>query len=214
MRRFLSSLLDWIYKKKCYCCSSSKEAVTLCSKCYAALEFNPPHASRIIDGADVYIAGVYEKNMQKIIRGLKYHKKRDLAFYQAKFMYEYFQTLEIPGSFQVVPVPLHKSRQRQRHYNHMILVAEEFCKLTGFEPNFNLIKRVKNTKPQYKLTRKERMKNLENAFEVDKEKLLPYPVLIIDDICTSGATFESMIIELKKYGINDIKCFAASSPCS
>ena len=212
MKNFLCSLLDWIYKKKCYCCSSSQESIPLCSHCYNELEFNPPQVARILNGADVYIAGMYEKNLQKIIRGLKYHKKRDLAYYQAKFMYEYFQTLDIRETFQVVPVPLHKKRQKQRHYNHMELVAEEFCKLTGFQPNFKLIKRIKHTKPQYKLTRKERLENLENAFEVDTTNLLPYPILLIDDICTSGATFESMINEFHKNGINNIKCFATTSP--
>ena len=212
MKNFLCSLLDWIYKKKCYCCSSSQESVPLCSHCYNELEFNPPQVARILNGTDVYIAGMYEKNLQKIIRGLKYHKKRDLAYYQAKFMYEYFQTLDIRETFQVVPVPLHKKRQKQRHYNHMELVAEEFCKLTGFQPNFKLIKRIKHTKPQYKLTRKERLENLENAFEVDTANLLPYPILLIDDICTSGATFESMINEFHKNGINNIKCFATTSP--
>ena len=32
----------------------------------------------------------YSKELQKLIRGLKYHKQRDLAYFQAKFMYEYF----------------------------------------------------------------------------------------------------------------------------
>ena len=94
----------------------------------------------------------------------------------------------------------------------MELVAEEFCRLSGFTPNFELIKRIKDTKPQYKLSRKERMKNLENAFEVDKTKLLPLPVLLIDDICTTGATFEEMIAALKKEGIENIICLASSNP--
>lgn len=214
MKKFFTELLDWIYKKKCYCCSSSRECVPVCSSCYDSLDFNPPRADRIIDGVDIFIAGIYDKNLQKIIRGLKYHNKKDLAYYQAKFMYDYFQLLGFSGMFQVVPVPLHKKRQKQRHYNHMELVAAEFCRLSGLEPNFGLIKRIKHTKPQYKLTKKERMQNLADAFEVDKEKLLPYPVLLMDDICTSGATFESMIQELKKNGIENIKCFATTSPYS
>lgn len=213
MKNFLIELLDWIYKKKCYCCSSSKEAVPICSKCYNELEFNSPQPDRILDGVDIFVAGIYEKNLQKIIRGLKYHNKKDLAYYQAKFMYDYWKILDIKGQFQVVPVPLHQTRQKQRHYNHMELVAQEFCKFTGFIPNFTLINRVKHTKPQYKLSRNERMKNSENAFQVDKKNLLTYPILIIDDICTSGATFESIIAELKKNKIqNTIKCFATTSP--
>ena len=60
-----------------------------------------------------------------------------------------------------------------------------------------LIKRIKDTKPQYKLTRKERLVNLAEAYEVYKSKDLGMPVLILDDICTTGTTFEEMIKCLK-----------------
>ena len=127
-------------------------------------------------------------------------------------MYEYFVQLGLDKDFQVIPVPLHKNRIKKRKYNHMELVAEEFCKMSGFTPNFELIKRVKDTKPQYKLSRQERMKNLANAFVVNKEKDLGMPILILDDICTTGSTFEEMISALKKEGISDITCLASSSP--
>ena len=94
----------------------------------------------------------------------------------------------------------------------MELVAEEFCRLSGFTPNYELITRIKDTRPQYKLSRKERMQNLANAFEVDKTKYLSLPVLLIDDICTTGSTFEEMINELKKSGIDNIVCLAATTP--
>ena len=94
----------------------------------------------------------------------------------------------------------------------MELVAEEFCKLTGYVQNFELIKRIKDTKPQYKLSRQERMKNLNGAFEVNKDKDLCLPILLIDDICTTGSTFEEMITALKKEGITDIVCLASSNP--
>ena len=212
MKNMVLGLLDWIYKRRCYCCSSSKESLPLCSKCYNELDFNPPMVDRIISGVNVYIAGSYDKNMQKIIRGIKYHNKKELAYYQAKFMYEYFKMLDINTQFQVIPVPLHKDRQRKRHYNHMELVAKEFCEMTSFIPNFELIKRIKNTKPQYKLSKAERIKNLENAFEINSSKLLNNPILLIDDICTSGTTFESIIKEFHKHNINNITCFATTSP--
>ena len=212
MKTFLKNLLDWIYKRRCYCCSSSKESLPLCSKCYNELDFNPPMVDRIISGVNVYVAGSYDKNMQKIIRGLKYHNQKELAHYLAKFLYEYWEKLEDERKFQVVAVPLHVNRIKKRKYNHMELVVEEFCKMTKLTPNFELIKRIKDTKPQYKLTRKERLVNLAEAFEVDKSKDLGLPVLILDDICTTGSTFEEMIKCLKNCGINEIVCMASSSP--
>ena len=212
MKNLLFSLLDLLYKKRCYICKSSKYSQKICPKCYDELEFSSINAMRIINSVNIYSCSIYEKNMQKIIRGLKYHNQKELAFYVAKFMYEYFCKLGVNKDFQVIPTPLHKNRLKQRKYNHMDLVVEEFCKLSGFVPNYELITRIKDTKPQYKLTRQERLKNLFNAFALDKSKLLDKPILILDDICTTGATFEEMINLLKDNNINDITCMATSSP--
>lgn len=212
MKEIFLGLLDWIYKKKCYFCKNSKESVRMCSKCYEKLTHLPVQPNRIINGVNIYCAGIYSKELQKLIRGLKYHKQKDLAYFQAKFMYEYWQKLNRTGDFQVVAVSLHKKRMQKRKYNHMELVAEEFCRMTGYTPNFSLIKRIKDTKPQYKLTKKERAQNLHNAFEIEAANLLDKKILIIDDICTTGSTFEEMINEFNKNNIRDIICFATTTP--
>ena len=213
MRNFITNLLDWIYKKKCYFCGTSNECLKMCTKCYDEMEFLPIEINRQVFGVNVYCAGVYEKNLQKLIRGLKYHKQKDLAHFQAKFMYEYWKKVSNKeDSYQVVPIPLFKTREKSRKYNHMGLVAEEFCKLSGYETNFGLVERIKDTKPQYRLNKAQRMENLANAFEINKDKLLKGRILLIDDICTTGSTFENIILELKKNGIDDIVCFATTTP--
>ena len=213
MRKFISSFLDLIYRKKCYFCKNSKESLKMCQKCYNKLEFSEFRANRIINGVDVYCAGVYTKELQKLIRGLKYHRQKDLAYFQAKFMYNYFKELDLnKGEFELIAVPLHEKRIKQRKYNHMELVAEEFAKLSGYNCNFNLIKRVKNTQAQYKLNRTQRLKNLSEAFDVQKGFYNNKTILILDDICTTGATFEEMIKAFHSSGITDIVCFATATP--
>lgn len=212
MLQKLSNLLDWIYKKKCYFCRSSKEAVKMCSKCYDDMDFLPVQINRIIEGKKVYCAGVYSKNLQKLIRGLKYHNQKDLAYYLAKFMAEYFSKITDKTDFEIIPVPIYTKREKKRKYNHMNLVGEELARITSNSLNKNLIKRVKDTKPQYKLKRHERLQNLNGAFEVDKSNYTGKTLLLIDDICTTGSTFEEMIKEFAKYGITDIICFAATTP--
>lgn len=213
MKKFINSLLDLIYRKKCYFCGKSKHSVKMCPECFEKLEYNNFLANRIILGVDIFCAGVYTKELQKLIRGLKYHKQKDLAYYQAKFMYEYFKNIDVLQNkeFEVVAVPQHKNRIKKRKYNHMELVCEEFAKLAKFECNFELIARIKDTKPQYKLSRNERLKNLSDAFVVDKTKISEKTVLIIDDICTTGSTFEEMIKVLTKNGVKNIVCFATVS---
>ena len=213
MNKFFENLLDWIYKKKCYFCGSSKECVKMCSQCYDTLEHLPVEINRTFNGINIYCAGEYSKNLQKLIRGLKYHRQSDLAYYQAKFMYEYWQRLGLEGDFQIIPVPIYPKRKKKRKYNHMDLVGEEFAKLTGYTLNTGLIKRIKDTRPQYNLKKSQRLVNLDKAFEVDKTRLIEGKrLLIIDDICTTGSTFEEMIRELNKAEIYDIVCFATTTP--
>ncbi len=213
MENFFINLLDWIYKKKCYFCRSSKESVKMCSSCFDELEFLPAEVNRKYLGVNIYCAGQYSKNLQKMIRGLKYHRQKDLAYYQAKFMWQYWQKLNLEGDYVIIPVPIFATRKKKRKYNHMELVASEFSKLSGFDTNFELIKRIKDTKPQYKLNKSQRMLNLANAFEVNKNiNVEGKKLLLIDDICTTGSTFEEMINELNNAGIKDITCFATTTP--
>lgn len=214
MKHIINSLLDLIYRKKCYFCKKSKHSLKMCPDCYNKLEFNDFRANRIIDGIDVFCAGVYTKELQQLIRGLKYHKQKELAYYQAKFMYEYFLNLNINKNkdFELIAVPLHKKRINKRKYNHMELVCEEFSKLSGYKCNFDLIKRIKDTKAQYNLNKKERIKNLSEAFQINKKAYNNKTLLILDDICTTGSTFEEIVKTLKHSEIKSIICLATSTP--
>ena len=117
MKNLLEAFLDLIYRKKCYFCGNSKYAIRMCPNCYDKLEFSGRISNRIIDGVDIYCAGVYTKELQKLIRGVKYHKQRELAYFQAKFMYEYFSEIKNLKNkeFVLIPVPLHKNRIKKRH---------------------------------------------------------------------------------------------------
>ena len=53
MKKILDSILDLIYRKKCYFCGSSKYSVKMCDKCYEKLEFTDFKADRIINGEDM-----------------------------------------------------------------------------------------------------------------------------------------------------------------
>jgi len=212
MLKYLIKILDFVYKKKCYFCRSSYENMIMCHNCYDAIEELSPYPILTINGVKVYSCCHYVKEMQKLIRGVKYHNQKDLAYYQAKFMYEYF--IKIAGEnakYTIVPVPLHKKRYKQRKYNHMELVANELSKLTGWKVNVKLIERIKETKPQYKLKKPEREANLKNAFKVYTDNYEFDNLLIIDDILTTGSTLREMIITFQQSGITKLTCLTTST---
>ena len=93
----------------------------------------------------------------------------------------------------------------------MDLVGKEFCKLMVYDFSENSIIRTKDTIPQYKLSPKDREKNLKDAFQITSEKILE-PVLIIDDISTTGSTLKEMIKILEAHGIKDITCLVTALP--
>lgn len=211
MNNFLTQLLNLIYKKRCFLCKSTKENVKVCSKCLSEIKFLPFKPVKNICGANVYSVCIYKDKIQKLIRGLKYYNQKELAVFQARLMFDYWKNLSFSeDKFVIVPVPLYKKREKKRKYNHMNLVAQEFSKLSGYEINNNLIKRIKNTKPQYKLSMKERAENLHGAFECESDNYDGETLLIFDDILTTGSTVSEMIKVFEKEKINKIKVFVTS----
>lgn len=210
----LSQLLDLIYKKNCYFCRSTKENTKFCSKCYAKIKLLPFRRIEFINNVEVFSATAYTGVILKMIRGIKYHKQRDLAFYQAKIMYDYWKNLEISkNEFVIIPVPISNNRLKERHYNHMSLVAKEFATLTGYEVSENLITRVKDTSPQYKLNKAQRAKNLKGAFEANKENFAEVKgknLLVFDDILTTGSTISEITKILRSQGAENISAFTTS----
>lgn len=212
MLNYLIKILDFVYKKKCYFCRSSYENSIMCQKCYDAIEELSLSPVLTINGIKIFSCTHYAKEMQKLIRGVKYHNKKDLAFFQAKFMYEYF--VKIVGQnakFTIIPVPLHRKRFKQRKYNHMELVANELSKLSGWEVRTDLIKRIKETKPQYKLKKPQREENLKNAFKVYPDNYDGSDLLIIDDILTTGSTLREMILTFQRSGITKLTGLTTST---
>lgn len=215
---FLKKILDYIYVKKCYICKKSDENLILCSKCLEEIETNQISLIKNIDGVKIYSAGVYEKNLRKAIKGLKYDNRKELAVYIARLMFDFWNRIQsaegnTPETLQytVIPVPLYKTREKQRGYNHMELVAREFCALSGYKLQTDLIKRVKNTKPQYNLTIKQREENLKNAFLVEKTIYKGDNLLLIDDILTTGSTISEVVRQLKSCGIDNLVAFTCSN---
>lgn len=215
MLKFLKDIIDLIYKKRCYFCKVTNNNERMCLRCYKKIVFFNSNFRQVIDGSRVFCATFYKDNTKKLIRAVKYHNEKDLVYYQAKLMCDYWNTLPIKNEkFIVVPVPMYKTRQKKRKYNHMDLVAEAFVNLIGenLVLDTKLITRIKDTKPQYKLTFDERQKNLKDAFLLSNnfEKYKDKKILIVDDIFTTGSTLQEMIKTFHAKGIEDITCYTTS----
>ena len=211
MVNFLRKLLNLIYSKSCYFCSNFEEDKIFCDKCYNSVKFLQKTQIRQIQNYPVYAVSYYEGIVQKLIRAVKFHNKTELAEYQAKLMADYWKELDISRkNYTVIPVPMYFSKARKRKYNHMDLVGRKFCEYTRYDFDNKSLIRNRETVPQYKLSVAERKKNLQGAFSLVNPEIKE-PVLIIDDISTTGTTLKEIIKVLNDNNIFDITCFVTSA---
>ncbi|MDH7569637.1 MAG: ComF family protein [Armatimonadota bacterium] len=106
-----------------------------------------------------------------------------------------------------VPVPLHPRRYGRRGFNQSELLARELCRHTGLVLHTGLLKRVRETPPQVGLGARERRENLREAFQV----VGPVPgdaVLLVDDVVTTGATFNECASALRHAGCGAVYALA------
>lgn len=195
---FFSKLLDYIYYRKCYICAKKCCDISICEECldkiYSNLSFNKTTKANI----SIYSGAIYEGELLKIIRALKYHKKKEFSKVLSDIINKTIENYNLDiKDFVICPVPIHKTRLKNRKYNHMELVGEELAQKYNIQTEPNLLKRIKDTVPLYKLNFSERQKTIENAFFAS-ENIRDKKILLIDDIVTSGATIKEISKQILK----------------
>ncbi|MBI4093626.1 ComF family protein [Candidatus Kaiserbacteria bacterium] len=151
--------------------------------------------------------------VEDLIRTLKYDGSRHAARLAASLLADYLRE-EVASSrsfstrkILIVPVPLHKSRARERGWNQIELVLDalpdEFRDgtLTTLAPH--ALARNRATRQQTKLPRSERLANVAGAFSCPDETLVRNAhVFLIDDVTTTGATLANAATPLRRAGAN------------
>ena len=98
----------------------------------------------------------------------------------------------------ICPIPLHRLKHHRRGYNQTEMIAQGVSKVTDI-PLSTSLKAVKGHKTQTSLSREERIANTKDVFGVRNPELLEgKTILIIDDICTTGATILSAAHAIEK----------------
>jgi ComF family protein len=88
----------------------------------------------------------------------------------------------------VVPVPLHPARRRRRGYNQSALLARSLCEKMDWTLSSAALQRVRATRPQVGLDAAHRAPNVQGAFQALESGVRGQHVLLVDDVCTTGAT--------------------------
>lgn len=111
----------------------------------------------------------------------------------------------IEKDYIITYIPISKKSMRKRAFNQCEYIAKKLSKIHGLKC-INTLKKIKETKCQKQLTKKERLENIKNSFGVIDKKLIENNrFILIDDVLTTGATIKEGIRVLKENGAKEIK---------
>ena len=215
MARGIRSLVRLVYpvRAECMGCGSKAgfEHNWLCEECRQALANRwvgvaaPPPGGLIEGAAYGY---VYGGPVAGLVRNLKYRGVSHLSEPMGRGMVRAFEGLQPAHADCVVPVPMHVRRARSRGVNHALLLAREVAEGLGL-PLEEALVRTRNTRQQARLSDAERLHNLDGAFAVTGD-VSGKRVLLVDDVCTTGATANACAAALLQAGASNVLlvCFA------
>ena len=209
----LKNVLSLFLESRCPLCDRST-AETVCEFCQRQLrQCQLKNPCRYWQGDfPLFAWGVYRGPLKRAIAALKYSDHRQLGTLLGGWLGQAW--LNSPcgkTKITVVPIPLHPQKLQTRGFNQAELIARSFCELTGYSLQPQGLRRVRETEAMYGLTGQQRENNLQNALIVDQswQRHRSFePILIVDDIYTTGATVKEAARSLR---LQRIKVFGAAT---
>ncbi len=163
--------------------------------------------------ATAYYSFSKGERVQRLIHQLKYKGRKDVGEFTGKLMGIDLRNSEFNSIELIVPVPLHKSRQKKRGYNQSDCFAEGLSKGLGKNVDFFALERTEATSTQTKKHRFERFKNVEHIFRVTENKSIENKkILLVDDVITTGSTLISCAEALLK--VHGVEIYIAAIACA
>jgi ComF family protein len=149
--------------------------------------------------------GPYEGSLRALLHALKYDGRRSLAAPLARLMRQRCE-LVLASADLVVPVPLHRRRQWTRGFNQ----AEELARALG-APLSLALRRTRASPSQTDLPAARRHANVRGAFSLRRRaRVSGLRVVLVDDVCTTGATLEACARVLRDGGAADVRAITAA----
>ena len=221
-------ILDFVYPQTCPICRNplEREEKDVCEECWRALALLPspycPYCRSFLENQDeianhlcpnltgseerrilaVRSLGTFDDHYQKLVHRVKYEKKIHLGRRLAQRLGDSISEDKcFSGCDVVIPVPLHRARERERGFNQSEVLAEGISLAMGIPLARDILKRKRHTKDQTYLNAQQRAENVRGAFVVTHpEKVDGRRVILVDDVMTTGATLSECARMLQEAG--------------
>jgi ComF family protein len=155
------------------------------------------HAPATLTG--IRSAAWFKGPLRQAIHAFKYSGQTALAVPLGHILEVGWANGNLPAE-AIVPVPLHPARLRERGYNQAALLARRLALATRLPVVEEGLRRTRATAVQMTLGAAERKLNVAGAFEGAPGRLAGRRVVLIDDVCTTGATLEACSVALREAG--------------
>jgi len=218
-------ILDLIAPKKCYSCKKEwhficpecfDREINFASVCYVCKWTTKNYNVHETCKNDIYYDKViilkhYKSSIiSKLIKDAKFYNKKEILDEISYYLYDNFlinEKIIKKEDYIVSSTPSHFLRKLERWYNTSLILSENFSKLTGIIIIDNLIRKIKNTKQQSKLSKKERIINLKDSFKINKKHInfiKNKNIVIVDDVISTWSTLNEISRILKENWVKKI----------
>ncbi|MEL6254505.1 MAG: hypothetical protein AAFR87_21025 [Bacteroidota bacterium] len=219
----LKSFLRLIYSHTCYACE--KELIAqeryICFSCLSQIPETNFHLSiqnnelyyrlggRVkLEGAMALFYFDKKGKLQSLIEALKYKSAPHLARFLGTYYGHRLKNEEWVNDVKaIVPIPLHYRKKVERGYNQAEEIALGLGEILGKAVRSDYLKRVRYTRTQTRMGGSRRWENVKNAFQLKKKP--EGAIILIDDVLTTGATFEAAMQALMSEE-KELKIYALS----
>jgi len=211
--------LDFLFPAQCLGCG--KAGVLLCPSCLQRIEYTPANvcwrcgrpqpAPRLCPAcartpsplARVYAVTYSTGVMRRAIHRLKYAGQSSLAEPLGDLLAGWWRAHPLRADL-IAPVPLHPRRERQRGFNQSALLARRLSRGVGVPCVEDALHRARDTRSQVGLNAAERAQNMAGAFVCESGAVCGRRIILMDDVCTTGATLAACAAALKDAGAAEV----------
>jgi ComF family protein len=156
--------------------------------------------------------GPFREPLKEMVHQFKYRSHPSLARPLAhRLAALYMAHQEQLSANLIIPVPLHRVREKERGFNQASELAKHLARLTGIDVERYWLLRSRPTKVQAGLSRRERRLNVRGAFGVSgRARFGGKSILLVDDVFTTGATLNECARILKQKGARQVSALTVA----
>jgi len=213
LKKLLKDLLGFVYPPYCILCEANLEPKNklVCEQCWERLETSSTRET-YISKQRILALYSYSNDVRTIIHNLKYLNKTHLAVNLGSSIGKIIkEDKSIRNWDLLIPIPLHKVKQRSRGFNQSELIVNAIAEVCSIKKDNNILTRHRYTKNQAALPMKERAANVRGAFSVrDNSNIEGKKIILVDDVITTGSTMLECMKVLKEAGAKEVAALSAA----